>query len=110
VFGGLLSFNEGDTDNFYDVVSRFETSDRKLTMFHFGIDPAGNLLCVKNGEIVFYYSETEETIMEYWRKDGIMKLNVRQINGVGDITFWEDTKTGEKQIVTIKEAVDIVNA
>lgn len=60
VFGGLLSFNESDTDSFYDVVGRFETPDRKLTMFPFGVDPAGNLLCVKNGEIVLYYSETEE--------------------------------------------------
>ena len=60
VFGGLLSFNEGDTDSFYDVVGRFETSDKKLSMFPFGVDPAGNLLCVKDGKIVFYYSEMEE--------------------------------------------------
>ena len=46
----------------------------------------------------YYYSETEETIMEYWRKDGIMKLNVKQINGIGNITFWENTKTGEELV------------
>lgn len=62
VFGGLLSFNEGDTDSFFDVVSRFETSDKGLTMFPFGVDPAGNLLCVKDGEIVLYYAEMEEPI------------------------------------------------
>ena len=61
VFGGLLSFNEGDADSFYDVVSRFETPDKKLTMFPFGVDPAGNLLCVKDDKIVFYYTETEES-------------------------------------------------
>ncbi len=61
VFGGLLSFNEGDYDSIYDVIGRFETSDNKVKMFPFGIDPAGNLLCVKDGEIVFYYAETEET-------------------------------------------------
>lgn len=55
VFGGLLSFNEGDTDSFYDVVDRFETSDKKLLMFPFGIDPAGNLLCVKDGEIIIFH-------------------------------------------------------
>lgn len=60
VFGGLLSFNEGDTDSFYDVVGRFETSDKKLSMFPFGVDPAGNLLCVKDGEIVIYYFEMKK--------------------------------------------------
>ncbi len=61
VFGGLISFNEGDTDSVYDVIGRFETPDKKLTMFPFGVDPAGNLLCVKDDEIVLYYSETETT-------------------------------------------------
>lgn len=46
----------------------------------------------------YYYSETEDTIMEYWRKDGIMKLNVKQVKGTGDITFWEDTKAGEELV------------
>lgn len=44
----------------------------------------------------YYYSETDKTIMEYWRKDGIMKLNVKQVNGVGNITFWKDTNTQEE--------------
>ena len=60
-FGGLLSFNEGDTDSIYKYIKAFETSDGKgVKMFPFGIDPAGNFLCVKNGNIVFYYHETEQ--------------------------------------------------
>lgn len=46
----------------------------------------------------YYYSETENTIMEYWRKDGIMKLHTKQTKGKGDIIFWEDTNTGEELI------------
>lgn len=62
VFGGLLSFNEGDMDSIYDVIDRFVTPDKKLKMLPFGLDPSGNLLCVKDGEIVFYYSEMEESV------------------------------------------------
>ena len=46
----------------------------------------------------YYYSETKDMIMECWKKDGIMKLNVQQRKGTGKITFWEDTTTGEELI------------
>ena len=36
--------------------------------------------------------------MEYWKKDGIIKLNTRQLNGNGDITFWLNTNTNEEYI------------
>lgn len=46
----------------------------------------------------YYSSETKDTLMEYWRKDNFMKLNVKQKSGKGNITFWEDSKTGEELI------------
>jgi len=63
VFGGLLSFNKGDVDSIYDYISLFETENGKgLKMFPFGLDPAGNFLCVKGREIVFYDHETDSVI------------------------------------------------
>ena len=46
----------------------------------------------------YYYSESDNTIMEYWKKDGIIKLNTRQLNGNGNITFWLNTNTNEEYI------------
>ena len=43
----------------------------------------------------YYLSESDGTIMEYYRKDGIMKLNVKEVNGTGDITFWKNNNTDE---------------
>ena len=62
VFGGLLSFNDGDNVTFYEVLDRFTTSEgNRLKMFPFGYDPAGNFLCVEDGNIVFYDTEMGET-------------------------------------------------
>lgn len=44
----------------------------------------------------YYYSETETTIFNYWQKDNIKKLNIKQVNGEGDLTFWKDEKAGEE--------------
>jgi len=64
VFGGLLSFNDGDTDSFYDYVSLFEKLDGKgLKMFPFALDPAGNFFCVEDNKIVLYDHETDETMV-----------------------------------------------
>ena len=46
----------------------------------------------------YYYSESEETIFNYWQKDNIKKLNVKQVNGEGNLTFWKDEKTGEELV------------
>lgn len=62
VFGGLLSFNEGDVDSIYDYISLFETDDGKgLKMFPFALDPAGNFFCIENGKVVFYDHEMDKT-------------------------------------------------
>ena len=42
-----------------------------------------------------YYSKTNSTIMELWKKDGILKENLKQVNGTGDITIWKNVNTGE---------------
>ena len=64
VFGGLLSFNEGEDDNIYEIISLFETDKKKeLSMFPFGLDPFGNLYCVKNEKIVLW--NHEEDTVEY---------------------------------------------
>ncbi|MBO5237347.1 MAG: SMI1/KNR4 family protein [Lachnospiraceae bacterium] len=63
VFGGLLSFNKDDMDSIYDFICLFETDGgKKLKMFPFGIDPAGNFLCIKEGNIVFYNHEEDRSI------------------------------------------------
>ena len=64
VFGGLLSFNEGEMDSIYDYVSIFEKADGKgLRMFPFALDPAGNIFCVENNRIVLYNHEEDKTIV-----------------------------------------------
>lgn len=64
VFGGLLSFNEGDEDSFYDYVGLFEKEDGKaLKMFPFAIDPAGNFFCIENNKVVLYNHEEDSTIV-----------------------------------------------
>lgn len=60
VFGGLLSFNEGEDDSVYDFISLFETDKKnELIMFPFGLDPFGNIYCVKNDKIVLWNHEEE---------------------------------------------------
>lgn len=60
VFGGLLSYNADDMDNIYEFVELFRKEGSSLlSMFPFGIDPAGNFFCVKDKRIVFYDHETE---------------------------------------------------
>lgn len=62
VFGGLLSFNVSDVDNFYDYVVLFEDEDKKgLKMFPFALDPAGNFFCIKDNKVVIYNHETGST-------------------------------------------------
>lgn len=45
-----------------------------------------------------YYSDTDSTIMNVYRKDTIWKMNTRQKNGDGNLTFWRDASTGESLI------------
>lgn len=44
----------------------------------------------------YYYSKNNETIMEYWKKDNVAKLNMKQINSDRDVTFWRNGNTGEE--------------
>ncbi len=46
----------------------------------------------------YYYSETDSTIMKVYRKGSIWKMNTRQKNGDGNLTFWKDISTGEAYI------------
>ena len=45
-----------------------------------------------------YYSDSEDTIMNVYRKGTIWKMNTRQKNGEGNLTFWRDTSTGESYV------------
>lgn len=46
-----------------------------------------------------YYSlESNSTIIQSWKKDAITKINMKQKNGEEDITFWNDSNTGEGYI------------
>ena len=49
-----------------------------------------------NSSNCYYYSETNSTIMEYWRKDNIQKLNIRPVGGTISITFWKDLNSNEE--------------
>lgn len=51
-----------------------------------------------NNNNYYYYSISNDTLMEYFKKDGIIKMHVRQSRGNGDITFWKDSNTGEQLI------------
>jgi len=51
-----------------------------------------------NIENYYYYSIANDTLMEYFKKDGIIKMNIRQARGNGDITFWKNSNTGEQLI------------
>lgn len=55
VFGGLLSFNEGEPDNIYDNII-FYKAKKALP---FATDPAGNFLCVKDNKIFYYDHELD---------------------------------------------------
>ena len=46
----------------------------------------------------YYYSETDDTIIEFWQKDGLMKNHLKRKGNVGDIIMWEDSNTGEKYV------------
>lgn len=64
VFGGLLSFNKGEMNSFFDYVGLFEKEDGKsLKMFPFALDPAGNFFCIENNKVVLYNHEDGKTIV-----------------------------------------------
>ena len=51
-----------------------------------------------NIENYYFYSIANDTLMEYFKKDGIIKMNMRQARGNASITFWKDSHTGEQLI------------
>ena len=46
----------------------------------------------------YYYSDSEDTIMEVWKKGTTWKMNTRQKKGNGNLTFWKDARTGEAYV------------
>lgn len=46
----------------------------------------------------YYYSDSEDSIMKVYRKENVWKMNIRQKNGDGNLTFWKDTSTGESYV------------
>ena len=52
---------------------------------------------ISNKSTNYYYNSiSNNTIMECFKKDGIVKVNLRQTNGDGDITLWKNNNTGEE--------------
>lgn len=45
-----------------------------------------------------YFSDSETTLMNVYRKGNIYKMNVKQKEGEGNLTFWKDVKTGEAYV------------
>lgn len=56
VFKKLLSFNEEDVENIYTPIDVLRKEDPSL--FPFASDPAGNFLCLQNGNVVFWLHES----------------------------------------------------
>ena len=50
----------------------------------------------------YYFSIANNSLMEYFKKDSIIKINMRQARGNASITFWKDCNTGE-QLMFINE-------
>lgn len=53
----LLSYYKSDVENIYSVLSVLKDVD--VDLFPFGNDPAGNMICLKSGKVVFWNHETE---------------------------------------------------
>ena len=45
-----------------------------------------------------YYSDADSTIMNVYKKGSIWKMNTKQKNGDGNLTFWKDLRTGEAYV------------
>lgn len=52
----------------------------------------------RNKTNYYYRSETSDTIMEYWKKDEFVKVNMKKVDGDGDITFWKNTLLREEYV------------
>ena len=65
-FGYLLSFGPDEVEDFYEILENFSLCDNgRLKMFPFARDPAGNLFCVRDNDIVFLDHETDEIFPVY---------------------------------------------
>lgn len=53
----------------------------------------------------YYYSKTDDTIMESWKKDQITKVNLKQVNGEGDVTIWKNESTREEYVFYNKQKI-----
>lgn len=53
----LLSYYKSDIENVYSAISILKDVD--IDLFPFGNDPAGNLICLKGGKVVFWNHETD---------------------------------------------------
>lgn len=55
IFKDLLSYNKEDDENIYQFEELFH-----VNLIPFGLDPAGNILCIDENKIVLYLHETEQ--------------------------------------------------
>ena len=62
----------------------------------YNIQESYDTVCIKDNW--HYYSQTEDTMMNVYRKGTIWKMNTRQKNGDGNLTFWKDESTGESLV------------
>ena len=63
VFGSVLSYNRGDSDNVYTNLGTFI----KQGLLPFGTDPYGNKFCIelKSNKVVFWNHEYDKTVPAY---------------------------------------------
>ena len=53
----LLSYYKNDIENVYSAISILKDVD--IDLFPFGNDPAGNMICLKRGKVVFWNHVTD---------------------------------------------------
>lgn len=53
----LLSYDKSDIENVYSAIAILKDVD--IDLFPFGNDPAGNMICLKRGKVVFWNHETD---------------------------------------------------
>ncbi len=49
----------------------------------------------KKSDNYYYHSISDGTVIECWRKEGTIRMNLKQVGGEGKLTLWKDTDKGE---------------
>ena len=54
-----------------------------------------NYLRSKKANNFYYYSETDNTIINYWKKDNLRRMSIKSLNGNDEMVIWSNEETNE---------------